>query len=221
MAARSHVTYLTACNSQSRDLHNRKTTTTTTTTDMEEHEEMSCIKWSKARPLTASSIGSFRFLLGSEPGRLCGVDECQNGYDFMGLILECLLKNRYSHYLSYETILGLCLIKCPIILAWDRSRYPAQSLTVNHAVNLHSGGHYVNLTWQSCASVMTSLFWPSEQWFEHWYCFAEFQTKTWLRLLKALQSFLPCNNITSQPRNSICGVSLRATRTDSTNSGTA
>ena len=116
MAARSHVTYLTACNSQSRDLHNRKTTTTTTTTtDMEEHEEMSCIKWSKARPLTASSIGSFRFLLGSEPGRLCGVDECQNGYDFMGLILECLLKNRYSHYLSYETILGLCPIKCPII----------------------------------------------------------------------------------------------------------
>lgn len=132
MAARSHVTYLTACNSQSRDLHNRKTTTTTT--DMEEHEEMSCIKWSKARPLTASSIRSFRFLLGSEPGRLCGVDECQNGYDFMGLILECLLKNRYSHYLPCETILGLCPIKCPIILAWDRSRYPAQSLTVNHAV---------------------------------------------------------------------------------------
>ena len=62
------------------------------------------------RPLTASSIGSFRFLLGSEPGRLCGVDECQNGYDFMGLILECLLKNRYSHYLSYQTILGLCPI---------------------------------------------------------------------------------------------------------------
>lgn len=130
MAACSHVTYLTACNSQSRDLHNRKTTTTTTT-DMEEHEEMSCIKWSKARPLTASSLGSFRFLLGSEPGRLCGVDECQNGYDFMGLILECLLKNRYSHYLSYETILGLCPIKCPIILAWDRSRYPAQSLTLS------------------------------------------------------------------------------------------
>ena len=112
MAARSHVTYLAACNSQSRDLHNRKTTTTT---DMEEHEEMSCIKWSKASPLTASSIRSFRFLLGSEPGRLCGVDECQNDYDFMGLILECLLKNRYSHYLSYETILGLC----PIILAWE------------------------------------------------------------------------------------------------------
>ena len=68
------------------------------------------------RPLTASSIGSFRFLLGSEPGRLCGVDESVktiNGYDFMGLILECLLKNPYSHYLSYETILGLC----PIILA--------------------------------------------------------------------------------------------------------
>lgn len=145
MAARSHVTYLTACNSQSRDLHNRKTTTTTT--DMEEHEEMSCIKWSKARPLTASSLGSFRLLLGSEPGRLCGVDECQNGYDFMGLILECLLKNRYSHYLSYETILGLCPIKCPIILAWDRSRYPAQSLTVNHAVNLHSGFTRVDITW--------------------------------------------------------------------------
>ena len=121
MAARSHVTYLTACNSQSRDLHNRKTTTTT---DMEEHEEMSCIKWSKARPLTASSLGSFRFLLGSEPGRLCGVDECQNGYDFMGLILECLLKNRYSHYLSYETILGLCLI----ILAWDSGRKNVMSM---------------------------------------------------------------------------------------------
>lgn len=164
----------------------------------------------------------FSFPIGKRAGKtLWSGWISQNGYDFMGLILECLLKNRYSHYLSYETILGLY----PIILAWDRSRYPAQSLTVNHAVNLHSGfhsgGHYVNLTWQSCASVMTSLFWPSEQWFEHWYCFAEFQTKTWLRLLKTLQSFLPCKNIMSQPRNSICGVSLRATRTDSTNSGTA
>lgn len=172
---------------------------------MEENEEMSCMKWSKAGPLTASSLRSFRFLLESEPGRLCGVGECQNGYDFMSLILE----------LWYFLALYL------IILEWNRSRYLAQSPTVNHAVNLHSGGHYVNLTWQSCASVMTSLFWLSEQWSEQWYCFAEFQTKTWFRLLKTLQSFLPCKNIMSQPRNSTCGASLRATRTDSTNSGTA
>lgn len=58
MAARSHVTYLTVYSSQSPDLHNEKTTTTIT--EMEEHEEMSCIKSSKARPLTASYLGSFR-----------------------------------------------------------------------------------------------------------------------------------------------------------------
>ena len=86
----------------------------------------------------------FSFPIGKRAGKtLWSGWISQNGYDFMGLILECLLKNRYSHYLSYETILGLC----PIILAWDRSRYPAQSLTVNHAVNLHSGFTRVDITW--------------------------------------------------------------------------
>ena len=53
----------------------------------------------------------FSFPIGKRAGKtLWSGWISQNGYDFMGLILECLLKNPYSHYLSYETILGLCPI---------------------------------------------------------------------------------------------------------------